>query len=48
VEEEICWHGCCEVRGFRVLDEENRNRKKPVADLSLYKQMLQDVLRKKP
>jgi len=40
--------GVAEVRGFRVLDEENRNRKKLVADLSLYKQMLQDVLRKSP
>ena len=40
--------GVAEVRGFMVLDEENRNRKKLVADLSLYKHTLQDVLRKKP
>jgi putative transposase len=31
-----------------VLEEENRKLKQLVADLSLDKQMLQDVLRKKP
>ena len=34
------------VRRLKVLEEENR--KQLVADLSLDKQMLQDVLRKKP
>jgi len=33
--------------GFTSLEEENRNLKQLVADLSLDKQMLQDVLRKK-
>ena len=33
---------------MRVLEEENRKLKHLVADLSLDKQMLQDVLRKKP
>ena len=33
---------------MRVLEEENRKLKQLVADLSLDKQMLQDVLRKKP
>ena len=37
-----------EVRRLRVLEEENRKLKQLVADLSLDKQMLQDVLRKKP
>ena len=36
-----------EVRRLRVLEEENRKLKQLVADLSLDKQMLQDVLRKK-
>ena len=40
--------GVAEVRRLRVLEEENRNLKQLVADLSLDKQMLQDVLRKKP
>ena len=46
--------GVAEVRRLRVLEEENRKiRQQPpvvhslVADLSLDKQMLQDVLRKK-
>ncbi len=39
--------GVAEVRKLRVLEEENRNLKQLVADLSLDKQMLQDVLRKK-
>ena len=37
-----------EVRRLRILEEENRKLKQLVADLSLDKQMLQDVLRKKP
>ena len=39
--------GVAEVRRLKVL-EENRKLKQLVADLSLDKQMLQDVLRKKP
>jgi len=39
--------GVAEVRKLRILDEENRKLKQLVADLSLDKQMLQDVLRKK-
>ena len=37
-----------EVRRLRVLEEENRKLKQLVADLSLDKQMLEYVLRKKP
>ena len=40
--------GVAEVTRLRVLEEENRKLKQLVADLSLDKQMLQDVLRKKP
>jgi len=40
--------GVAEIRRLRVLEEENRKLKQLVADLSLDKQMLQDVLRKKP
>ena len=36
------------MRRLRVLEEEHRKLKQLVADLSLDKQMLQDVLRKKP
>jgi putative transposase len=36
--------GVAEVRKLRVLEEENRKLKQLVADLSLDKQMLQDVL----
>jgi len=39
--------GVAEVRKLRILEEENRQLKQLVADLSLDKQMLQDVLRKK-
>ena len=39
--------GVAEVRRLRVLEEENRKLKQLVADLSLDKQMLQVVLRKK-
>jgi putative transposase len=39
--------GISEVRKLRVLEEENRKLRQLVADLSLDKQMLQDVLRKK-
>ncbi len=40
--------GVAEVRRLRVLEEKNCKLKQLVADLSLDKQMLQDVLRKKP
>ena len=40
--------GVAEVRRLRILEEENRKLKQLVADLSLDKLMLQDVLRKKP
>ena len=39
--------GVAEVRKLRILEEENRKLKQLVADLSLDKQMFQDVLRKK-
>ena len=39
--------GVAEVRRLKVLEEENRKLKQLVAELSLDKQMLQDVLRKK-
>jgi putative transposase len=39
--------GVPELRRLRQLEEENRQLKKLVADLSLDKQMLQDVIRKK-
>lgn len=39
--------GVTELRKLRSLEEENRQLKKLVADLSLDKQMLQDVLSKK-
>lgn len=40
--------GAMELRKLRQLEEENRQLKQLVADLSLDKQMLQDVLSKKP
>ncbi len=39
--------GVPELRKLRQLEEENRQLKQLVADLSLDKQMLQDVLKKK-
>jgi len=39
--------GVDEVRRLKILEEENRKLKQLVADLSLDKQMLQDVIRKK-
>ena len=39
--------GVSEIRRLRQLEEENRKLKQLVADLSLDKAMLQDVLRKK-
>ncbi len=40
--------GVAEVRRLKILEEENSKLKQLVADLSLDKQMLQDVLRKSP
>ena len=40
--------GVAELRRLRILEEENRKLWQLVADLSPDKQMLQDVLRKKP
>ena len=39
--------GVCELRRLRQLEEENFKLKQIVADLTLDKQMLQDVLKKK-
>ena len=39
--------GVSELRRLRQLEEENAKLKKLVADLSLDKQMLQDILKKK-
>ena len=39
--------GISELRRLRQLEEENNQLKKLVADLSLDKQMLQDVIKKK-
>jgi putative transposase len=39
--------GISELRRLKALEEENRQLKQLVADLSLDKQMLQDVLKKK-
>jgi putative transposase len=39
--------GVTELRKLRQLEEENQQLKKLVADLSLDKQMLQDVIKKK-
>lgn len=39
--------GVSELRKMRQLEEENRKLKQLVADLSLDKQMLQEVIRKK-
>lgn len=39
--------GVAEIRRLKQLEEENRRLKQLVADLSLDKEMLQDVLRKK-
>jgi len=39
--------GVTEIRKLKALEEENRQLKRLVADLSLDKHMLQDVLSKK-
>ncbi len=40
--------GVAELRRLKQLEQENAKLKQIVADLSLDKQMLQDVLKKKP
>jgi putative transposase len=40
--------GIAELRRLKLLEEENRKLKQLVADLSLDKHILQDVLAKKP
>ena len=53
--EQTCYHwkksygvlGVREIRRLKLLEEENRRLKQLVADLSLDKLMLQDVLQKK-
>ena len=40
--------GISEVRKLKILEEENQKLKKLVADLSLDRQMLQEVLAKNP
>jgi putative transposase len=39
--------GATELKRLRTLEDENAQLKKLVADLSLDKQMLQDILKKK-
>lgn len=46
MEEEYSGMGVSEVRRLKQLEEENSKLKRLVADLSLDKAMLQDVLRK--
>ena len=40
--------GVAELRRLKQLEQENKQLKQLVADLSLDKQMLQDALKKKP
>ena len=47
LEEAVRGAGINELRRLKQLEEENRRLKQPVADLSLDKLMLQDVLQKK-
>jgi putative transposase len=47
VEEAIAGMGVVEIRRLKQLEEENAKLKRLVADLSLDKTMLQDVLRRK-
>ena len=48
MEKEICWDGgVSELGRLRQLQEENSQLKKLVADLSLDKHILQEVLAKK-
>ena len=47
LEEEVQRAGSGGVRPLRQLEEENAQLKRIVADLTLDKQMLQDVLKKK-
>lgn len=45
--QEVWWVGPSELKRLRVLEEENRRLKQLVADLSLDKAMLQEVVTKK-
>jgi hypothetical protein len=47
VAQEVWWLGPFELRQLKQLEEENSKLKRLVADLSLDKAMLQDVLRRK-
>ena len=47
LEEEVLGAGAERLRRLKQLEEENRNLKRLVADLSLDKSMLQDVVRRK-
>ena len=47
MEEAVCWLETDQARQMKQLQEENSRLKQLVADLSLDKTMLQDVLRKK-
>jgi len=47
MKETLWWHGMSELRRLRQLEEENRQLKQLVADFSLDKAMLQEVISKK-
>jgi putative transposase len=47
MEEAVCWFGDRSARQMKQLQEENSRLKQLIADLSLDKTMLQDVLRRK-
>jgi putative transposase len=47
LEEEVRYLGASEVRRLRQLEEENARLKRVVAALTLDKNILQDVIRKK-
>jgi hypothetical protein len=47
LEEEVWWHGSGRTAPLRQLEEENSKLKQLVADLSLDKHMLQEVITKK-
>ena len=47
MEEGLCRDGVSEIRRLKQLEDENGKLKRLVADVTLDKTMLQDVLRKK-
>jgi putative transposase len=47
LEKKVWWAGVSELRELPQLKEENSNVKQIVADLSLNKQMLQEVIKKR-